>query len=103
MHYSKHYSKLDDKIHTTIRRRKKGKEIGYIVPEFVNGNFLSYVEILEIHRKTMSEIPLSLLLRDTDCETPEEAINLIQSFYEKPIKETEKLYIFKVKKVKVIK
>jgi len=103
MHYSKHYSKLDDKIHTTIRRRKKGKEIGYIVPEYVDGKFISYVEVLMIWRYILSQIPIPLLLKDTDCETPQEAIELIQSFYLKPIEETEKLYIFKLRKVEVIK
>ena len=104
MHYKKHYSKLDDNEYTTIRRYGKGRKVGYIIPEVVDSVFSHYVEIKAIFRRTFNNIPLKLLLKDTDCDTREEAFDLLQSFYPKEIdKKKEKLYIYHLIKVKVIK
>ncbi len=103
MRYSKHYSKLDDDEYTTIRRYKKGKKVGQVEEEIINFRVVHRVMIKQIKRMTFNNIPTKLLLKDTDCKTREEAYNLIDAFYMKPIdKQKEKLFIFYMKKVKKI-
>lgn len=103
MHYSKEYSKLNDWEYTTIRRYGKGRKVGYIVPEYVEGTFSHYVEIKAIFRRIFNEIPLKLLLKDTDCKTRDAAFDLLQAFYPKVIdKKEEKLYIYHLVKVQVV-
>jgi len=103
MRYSKHYSKLDEDEYTTIRRYKKKRRVGKVEEETVNFHVIHRAMIKRIERKTFNNIPLKLLLKDTDCKTREEAFLLIDGFYMKPIdKKKEKLYIFYMKKVNKI-
>lgn len=103
MHYSKEYSKLNDIEYTTIRRYNKGRKVGYIVPEYVDGTFSHYAEIKALFRRSFNDIPLKLLLKDTDCKNRSAAFDLLQAFYPKDIdKKGEKLYIYHLVKVQVV-
>lgn len=100
MRYSKYYSKLDDDEYTTIRRYKKGKKVGQVEEEIINFRVVHRAMIKQIKRMTFNNMPTKLVLKDTDCNTREEAFLLIDGFYMKPIdKQKEKLFIFYMKKV----
>lgn len=93
MKYSHNYSKLEQKEYTTIRRYSKGK-VGRGLTETYPGGY-HFAQIVKIERKPLIQVSTELLLKDTDCETREEAIELIQSFYKKPIDYfSEKFYIY---------
>ena len=58
-------------------------------------------KITDIRRRTFIQLPLKLLQRDTDCETKQEAFDLFNSFYIKPINQfSEKLYIYTMQKLR---
>lgn len=98
MKYSKHYSKLDKKEYTTIRRHSKGK-IGDIKLEVYPDGW-HHAKIMDVKRKSIIKIPTKFLLEDTGCNSRNKAIKLIKSFYEKPINEfKDKLYIYYMKKI----
>lgn len=98
MKYSHNYSKLQKNEYTTIRRYPKGK-IGKIVLEKYPSGY-HYAEIIGIERKSCIQISTPFLLEDTDCLSRHEALDLIQSFYKKPIHYyKEKLYIYHLKKI----
>ena len=99
MKYSNNYSKLSLEEYTTIRRYSKGK-VGKIVKEDYPDGW-HFAKIINVERKPLIQITTEFLLADTDCKTRENAIELINSFYKKPIDETkEKLYIYHLKRVK---
>ena len=92
MKYSHNYSKLEKKEYTTIRRYSKGKEGEIIMEDYPNGNH--FAKIMKVERRSLEQISTDFLMKDTDCKTRMEAIDLIQSFYKVPIDEKEKLYIY---------
>ncbi|KKK73560.1 hypothetical protein LCGC14_2892620 [marine sediment metagenome] len=103
MRYSKHYSKLDEDEYTTIRRYKKSRIVGKVEEEILNYRVLHRAMIKRIVALAFNFIATDLLLKDTDCQTRQEAFDLIQAFYKKPIdKSKEKLFIFYMKKVNKI-
>jgi len=90
--YSHNYSKLDKQEYTTIRRYSKA-QVGDIVREvYPKGNH--FAKVKRVVRTTLREIPTKLLLEDTDKQTREEALLLIQSFYRKQIGIDERLYLY---------
>ena len=98
MKYSKDYTKLKLKKYTTIRRYPKGS-VGKVVVEYYPSG-KHYARITKIERKPFVDIPTDLLLDDTDTFTREEAFELIQSFYKKPIDVfNEKLYIYHMRRL----
>ena len=98
MKYSHDYSKLKLDEYTTIRRYPKGK-VGKLCREIYPGGQHD-AKIMEVDRGTLVNIPLELLQKDTDLETPEEILKLFQSFYRKKIDVfTDKWYIYTMKKV----
>ena len=100
MNYSKHYSKLNKPDYTTIRRYLKGRKVGDIVPEIVNGKILHYAKIIRIQQKVLTRIPDAILFADTDDTYRPLIYSTFQSFYEKPIDfHKDKFYIFTMKKV----
>lgn len=99
MHYSKDYSKLKKNEYATIRRYPKGKLEDVKRESYPSGSH--FAKITNIERKPLVQISTPFLLEDTDCETREEAVDLIGSFYQKPINYyKERLYIYYLKKVK---
>lgn len=100
MFFSKHYKKLDQKKYTTIRRRKKGVR-GETLRVWVKGEGLIHrAKITKTWRQTLATTSTGFLKNDTGCNTREEAIALIQSFYPKPIiLEKEKFYFYELEVV----
>jgi len=97
MKYSKHYSKLDQDKYTTIRRHPKGKVGDIKLETYPDGSH--YAEITKIGRQTLKNVSFTFLRSDTDCITRQGAMNLIQSFYDKPIDfEKERFYIYYMEK-----
>lgn len=66
-----------------------------ITKDTVNMHF-GYVKIIFKHQKSLQELEDSFLLQDTGCKTRESAIQLLNSFYQKPIDITEKLTILRL-------
>ena len=98
MKYSKHYSKLDQNKYTTIRRHSKGKVGDVVLETYPDGKHKA--NIVDIKRQTINEMSFTFLYTDTDCITREEAKNLIQYFYRKPIDfDKEKFYVYFLEKV----
>lgn len=102
MKYSKRYSKLNTNKYTTIRLRKKARKTGDIEKEYVGEVLSHFSKILAIKKRTLNEISDSLLFRDTDCNTREEAYELIRGFYEIPIvSDKTNLFVFYMEKLRV--
>ncbi|MHA1795254.1 MAG: hypothetical protein ACTSUK_04020 [Promethearchaeota archaeon] len=97
MKYTHSYPKLKKEKYTTIRRRKFA-DVGDIVLErYPDGQH--HAIITKIEKKSFNEIPTLLLLEDTNTKSREEAYDLLNSFYRKPIDKNEKLYIYHLKKI----
>ena len=97
MRYSHNYAKLKVHNYTTIRRYPKGK-VGDIVLEiYPEGKHFS--KIVKIERKTLGQLLLTELMFDTDCNTRNDAYDLFQSFYKKPINfHKDRFYIYYMEK-----
>jgi len=99
MKYSHDYNKLKVDNYTTIRRYPKGK-VGDITLEiYPSGQHKA--KIKKIKRKTLDELPLSLLIADTSplCGNRIQVYKLFQSFYKKEIYFTqEKFYLYYLEK-----
>lgn len=89
--FSHHYSKLDEKLFSTIRRYDKYS----IYDSFlVTSRGLVFEALLINKIKIMlKNIPTAFLLYDTDAKTRKEAIKILNSFYQKKIKNDEYLTI----------
>lgn len=99
MKYSHDYSKLKEDEYTTIRRYPKGKVGDVKLEDYPVGKH--WAKIMGIDRKSLVQIPLELLQKDTDLETRTEIYALFQSFYRKKINPyKDKWYIYNMKKVK---
>lgn len=86
-------------MYTTIRRYKKANE-GDIVPEtYPDGSH--HARVISEIRRSINEMETKFLLNDTDCKTRKEAIELLNSFYQKLIALDEKLFVYILQKVKV--
>ncbi len=98
MRYSSNYGKLYKDRYTTVRRYSKGK-VGDIVPEvYPNGRHSA--KIISVERKTLNELTDKFLIADTDCENRQDAIDLLQSFYPKPIDHAkERLFVYYLEKL----
>jgi len=95
--FSKWYSKLEKQAFTTIRRYDH-YEVGqvYLITT-TRGAF--YARLARKEKQALRDLPTVFLLRDTDCETREEALQLLNSFYRKPISEDEQLTILYLEKI----
>ena len=99
MKYSHDYKKLRWDEYTTIRRYPKAKVGRTVIEMYPSG--MHHAKIVKIERKTLFEMDEEFLMKDTDCENKYEAIELIKSFYQKPIDlYKEKFYVYHLKKVK---
>ena len=99
MKYSYNYEKLEHDIYTTIRRYKKAN-IGDRIREYYPlGSHIAIV--LAESRFSLNDLPLDVLLNDTDCETFNQVVKLFQSFYKKPIDiYKDKFYVYVLGRVK---
>lgn len=88
--FSHDYRKLQDRLFTTIRRRDDYPEVGEEVQVRAPSSSFAAVILWKI-LITLEEIPTSLLCHDTDTETRENALKLLNSFYRKPIQPFENL------------
>lgn len=99
MNYKKYYSKFDNKHYTTIRKRKNGKKIDEIEPEKVKGIIIHYAKIQKIERKRLSELSTAFLCEETDGNSREDALRILQSFYKTEIIFVPYWYIFHMEKM----
>jgi len=97
MKYSHNYSKLKKKYYTTIRRYPKGK-VGDVVREtYPNG--YHHAKIIQVGRMKISEITTQMLKEDADVNSRGEFLELINSFYSKPILNETKVYVYHLVKL----
>lgn len=78
INYSEFWSKLNDFEHTTIRKHKNWK-LKQILPEVVKGKIIQDVLVFDIQRKILLDLEPSILLKDTDSNTVQEALDKISA------------------------
>lgn len=98
MNYKHNYTKLDNNIYTTIRRRKNGNVGDIITEKCPKGSYRA--KIIGLERNTLNNLSLEFLQRDTDLSNRTEIYRLFQSFYRNPIDfENEKFWIYTMEKI----
>lgn len=91
--FSKWYSKLNNELFITLRKRKQCN-VGEVVRVTIKGmDKTLFAKCLEIIPEDLDYYSDELLTYDTDTNTREEAIELLQSFYRKPILPDSRLYL----------
>lgn len=75
--YSELWNKLSDLYHTTIRRHEYWS-IGKVLPEIVKGKYLQHVKVINRERKLLTKVNPELLMKDTDSDTVQDALEGIQ-------------------------
>lgn len=86
------YPKLDDEKFTTIRRYGGRYKVGEVYEvKAPSQRFIAFLVSKE--KKTLEEMSTAFLCYDTNTANREEAIKVLNSFYKKPISETEKLSV----------
>ena len=91
--FSKWYSKLNNELFITLRKRKQC-DIGEHVQVTIKGmDKTLFAKCLEIIPRDLDHYSDELLIFDTDTNTREEAIELLQSFYRTPILPDTRLYL----------
>ncbi len=99
MKYSHKYKKLEKDVYTTIRRYPKGKKGDVIMETYPGGHHKAVIH--DVFRIPLSFLGTGFLKLDTDCDTRQDAIDLIKSFYKKPIDlDREKFYVYIIKRLK---
>jgi len=102
MKYSHDYSKLKRAIYTTIRRNPKGKVGDIVVEKYPSGEHRA--RIMKVERCELINVPIGVLINDTDLVERERIYELFQSFYEKPINFVdEKFYIYTLERGRIPK
>jgi len=100
IYFSKNYVKLHHNIFTTIRRYDRYDYGTYRVVVNCNGKKWEFEAVLLLKFKAyLSELSTAFLCYDTGAKTREEAIELLNSFYKKPIKQDEELTVLLFKKI----
>ena len=95
--FSHHYPKLEHKIFPTIRRRDRYAVGSTILIKEPEHQFEAKI-LIKFHKR-LFQIPTPLLCYDTNTETREEAIELINSFYRNPLSDLEHLTILFLEKL----
>ena len=72
------YGKLAEKEHTTIRKHKEWK-LKQLLPEFVKGKHLQDVIVIKKERKLLIEVDADLLMKDTNTNSVQHALDCINS------------------------
>ena len=102
MKYSHDYSKLNRNNYSTIRRYSKGKVGDIVLEEYPKGTHKA--KILSIERSALDDIPIQILIADTDLFVRKEIYTLFQSFYKKHIDySNEKFYIYFLERVNKVR
>ena len=94
MNYERNVHRIHDDEYITIRLFRKGRKIGDILPECVNGTRLYYAQINDIRRETLENISDKKLAYCTETWTREEAYKKIQSYYSKEINFQKRKFFF---------
>ena len=105
MNFKHNYEKLKNNVFTTIRRHDKPEyKVGNIEPIELKERFLFNAEIIFKRKRFLYKIPTLILVADTwpFAKNRSEALDLIQSFYETPIKIYKERFVFLTLK-KIIK
>ena len=108
LRFSHNYEKLSKlqqgEVITTIRRQLHNRHIGQIVDVRLKYIHVCYAKIVDIQKRPLYEISDELLIQDTTpfAKNRTEAIALLNSFYRKPLRDTEELFILFLKKTEVI-
>ena len=96
--FSENWSKLNDRLFTTLRKTcslKQNEKIQvYIKP--TNNRF--FATVLYKSYQNLSSISDSLITYDTDTKTREEAIKVFQQFYHLPIIGENQFYLLIIEK-----
>jgi hypothetical protein len=98
--FSKNFPKLDKDKFTTIRRYDKYKEGGLLKVRTPKTTFQAVIS--RKTKKPLGEIDTPFLLEDTNTQTREEALKLINSFYRKPLQDQEVVTILYLTKIEDI-
>ena len=96
MKFSKDYTKLDDRVFTTIRRRDKWEAGETVKVEAPTKNF--HAKIIYHCGVMLDDLSTEVLCYDTDTETREKALTLLNSFYRKPLAWNEYLEFYLLRK-----
>jgi len=97
--FSRDYSKLYAHIFPTIRRYDHYPYGEYqVVVKKKDGLEIFFAKLILKVKVELKNIPTEFLVYDTDTNTREEAVNLLNSFYKKPISEDEELTILLFKR-----
>ena len=76
INYSQFWSKLNEFEHTTIRKHKQWN-LHEIKPEFVKSKYLQDVLVFKRERKRLLDVEPELLMKDTDSNSVEDALDKI--------------------------
>ena len=95
--FSHEYSKLKDRVFTTIRRGMPKFDPGELVECKTPTQTFNAIILYAICMET-DQLPTDLLIYDTDQPTREEAMKLFQSFYRTPIEENNVWTLYLLKK-----
>lgn len=97
--FSKWYKKLENDVFITLRRKPQcfaGEKVTVVIKGLPN---VFYAKCLQLLKVSLNELSNDLLLFDTDAITRSEAIELIQSFYRKELKDDEVLILHIMEKI----
>ena len=84
MNFARNYPKLWEPKFSTLRRYNKWSEKAF-VPVKVFRKYIYHAFVQHRQRLTLADIPLTILLKDTNTESRKCALQLINSFYQIPI------------------
>jgi len=98
--FSEDYPKLHEPKYTTIRRHDKDYQVKQIRPILLKGSGIIHnSKITFKHKKCLPELDTQFLMKDTNQPTRERAIAKLNSFYQTPIADTEKLTILGLERI----
>lgn len=91
--FSHDYPKLKQAKFSTIRRYDKDYEPGQIRLVRMQSKWLGKAKIILKHKKKLNELSDDFLAQDTNTKTRNDAINVLNSFYDNPIAQNEQLTV----------
>ncbi len=87
LYFSKDWSKLNERLISTLRKRCKYEEGEEVIIHSPSHNFIA--KILQIVNVDLNTFPEPLLCYDTDTKNKSDALKVIQSFYRNDILECD--------------
>jgi len=101
--FSRDYSKLYTHIFPTIRRYDHYPYGEYqVVVKKKGGLEIFFAELILKVKVELKNLPTKFLVYDTDTNTREEAVRMLNSFYRTPIDKNEKLTVLWFKRRSVL-